>query len=601
MCGIFSYVQPRRLDEAAILRALQSRGPDAHGAMTLSLEKSRPDQVCSLLHTRLSIIDLSEEANQPMVDATGRYTIVFNGEIYNFRELRDQLRDRGHSFRTHSDTEVLLEGYKEWGKGVLDHLRGMFAFCIHDEKKQSLFLARDHFGMKPLYYLQDGPACCFSSTVQAILASDVRPGYTLDREAIGYYAAFGAFQSPDTIFREIRSLPPAHWIEYHDGELQIQRYWNPAEPLRDADEPVDTIRNRLRPLLFECVEKHLIADVPVGIFLSGGIDSSLIAGIASKVSNAPIHTFSIGLGKGMAGTDESKVAARTAKFLGAEHETILLGSVDFESLLQEFIDAIDMPSTDGLNAFLISRAIEHRVKVVLAGLGGDEMFAGYPVFHHVAALQKSPRWAQILRHLPAGVLYRIGKPYLRHAGQSLFDVLLAKRARGGLTADQKKRMRSLYIENEQILKTVSIFEIFGYMANTLLRDTDALTMSQSLEARTPFVDKDVYAFAMSVADRYKMVPGINKGLLVETFRDLLPEETYRLPKRGFTVPLDSWLAGYLTKNRQAELREVYHVFSLSPQMNPFSEQRTIKNRRDLCNVYRWIILLAWIQQHSCFY
>ena len=202
MCGIFGYVCPKRLNDQAILDSLRRRGPDAKGVRTFPLGTRPQEPPCVLLHTRLAVIDLSEQANQPMVDADGEYAIVYNGEIYNFRELRSQLQALGHRFRTHSDTEVLLAGYRQWGADVLQRLRGMFAFCVYDGPQESLFLARDPFGMKPLYYVRDGRSICFSSTVNAILRSGFHPTYSLDHEAIQYYLALGAFQSPDTIFRD---------------------------------------------------------------------------------------------------------------------------------------------------------------------------------------------------------------------------------------------------------------------------------------------------------------------------------------------------------------------------------------------------------------
>lgn len=594
MCGIFGYVAKQSLNDEAILKSLSRRGPDGRGCMTLPWCGQSEHLRCTLLHTRLAIIDLCESANQPMVDVSNNYVIIFNGEIYNYRDLRIELEKLGHRFLTQSDTEVLLYGYIRWGEGVLNRLRGMFAFCIYDNVGQKLFIARDHFGQKPLYYYQRGDMFCFSSSISAIFASGAQDRFTLSRDAIRYYLAFGSFISPDTILTEVKSLLPGHYLTYHAGSIQIMKYYDLEQQVSDSSDDKEELLRKLRGLMFDSVEKHMIADVPVGIFLSGGIDSSIIAGIASRVSKERIHTYSIGFKDGQSSQDETAVASKTARFLNSIHENILLDQQDFNVSLEEFLNAIDVPSVDGLNTFFISKAIGPRIKVILSGLGGDEMFAGYPVFHQIQELQHPTRIDGIVNRLPVKVLNRIGKDHLRYVGYSLFDILIEKRLIGELEDKKRTELRKYVVNNASPLKTVSIFEISNYMANVLLRDTDAVTMHHSLECRVPFVDRHVFAFAMSVSDTHKVRRGLNKPLLVETFSDLMIEETYKLPKRGFTLPVSIWMRRYLSDKRDDEIQQLAFDYNIFPYECPFDNNRKQYNSKETNNYYKWMILLKWI-------
>ena len=598
MCGIFGYISTKPLNDEAILESLRRRGPDGQGKITFSIVGRVAESRCTLLHTRLSIIDLSESANQPMVDASRNYAIVFNGEIYNYQDLRAELEGKGYHFLTESDTEVLLYGYIHWKEQILDRLRGMFAFCIFDKAEQKLFIAKDHFGIKPLYYYKDGDTFCFSSTVGAIMTSSVQSHFTLCRHAIHSYLGTGSFISPETVLQEVKSLLPGHYLMYRSGDIRINQYYNLSQQVSEGPNDRKVIKEKLRDLMFDSVKKHMIADVPIGIFLSGGIDSSLIAGIASRISKGKINTFTVCFKGSAIWQDETGISTKTAQFLGSNHENILLEQRDFDETIEEFLRAIDVPSVDGLNTFLVSKAINSRVKVVLSGLGGDEIFAGYPVFHEVQALQKVTRTDKILSKLPTKILNRIGKGYLKYINYSLFEILLDKRLVGELEDEEIHELRKYFVQNTSPLRTVSIFEISNYMANMLLRDTDAVTMYHSLECRVPFVDKDIFTFLMSLDDSHKVRKGLNKPLLVETFPDLIVEETYRSPKRYFILPLETWVRNYLFGKDHDALKKIAVCYNIYPNKCPFSKRMPILTYRNYMDCYKWLILLKWVEMNQ---
>lgn len=602
MCGIFGYISDKELNDSAVLKSMAPRGPDAEGVSTFRIQSKNGEQQCTLLHRRLSIIDLSISANQPMIDESKSYCIIFNGEIYNYRELRRKLEKAGYLFSTRSDTEVLLKGYIHWKEGVLNKIRGMFAFCVFDSLEQKLFMARDHFGQKPLYYYHDHKTFCFSSTISTFLRSGVHDKFTISKNSIKFYLAFGSFIAPDTIIEEIKLLMPGHFLIYKLGEIQISKYFDPRHYINNEAtmEVNETPHNTLRDILFRSIEQHMRSDVPLGIFLSGGIDSSLIAGIASKVSKEKIHTFSLGFkDKTYSYADETDIARKTSKFLNSIHKNIYIDENDFDSSVDDFINAIDVPSVDGLNMYFISKAIRPHLKVVLSGLGGDEMFCGYPVFKEVYKLFNLKRIDKYIYILPTKLLNRVGKSYLRYFGCSLFDILMDKRLIGKSDKEIESKMKEyIAIDGNNILKSLSVFEISNYMANMLLRDTDAITSHFSLECRVPFVDIEVFRFTMSVTDGYKVTNSINKPLLVRTFSDLLIEETYKRPKQGFVLPVSRWLNQHMNRERIKELYEVACHNDLFTDKCPFKGDGKIWGRETGSHYYKWFILLKWIKANQ---
>lgn len=598
MCGIFGYISKDSLNDEAILGSMARRGPDAKGKMSFPQERGNKGKRCTLLHRRLSIIDLSSSASQPMLDRSGQYSIVYNGMIYNYRELRAKLESLNYEFSTQSDTEVLLYSYIEWREGMLYKLRGMFAFCIYDNKEQRLFLVRDHFGQKPLYYYESNDTFCFSSTISALFASGIKSRFALSQHAIRYYLALGSFFAPNTILKGVKSLLPGHYLTYQNENIRLTKYFDLNQLISDSADSKENIRRNLRTLMFDCVEKHMHSDVPIGVFLSGGIDSSIIAGIASKVSNERIKTFTIGFKQSKSLQDETTIASKTAKHINSVHENIFLDQEDFDSSFDEFINAIDQPSVDGLNTYFISKAVSDRIKVILSGIGGDEMYAGYPIFHQVNELQNLSFIDKFVSKLPRKLLNHIGKSYLNYVDYSLFDILMDKRLLGELSNKYRIELKENIVRNEMVLKTISIFEISGYMSNVLLRDTDAVTMFHSIECRAPFVDKEVFKFAMSVPDKYKIDRQINKALLVNTFSDLLIKETYGLPKRGFILPISKWIKNYLCTEKNNIIKRTAINFNVFPYECPLNQKPHKFNVNLVNKNYKWVVLMSWIEKNK---
>lgn len=595
MCGIFGYISESPLNDQGIINALSNRGPDDNGIYVLT-DNSNP--IGKLIHTRLSIIDLSKRASQPMSDNSGRFTITYNGEIYNFKEIKRDLEGKGHHFRTTSDTEVLLLGYKEWGINVLEKLQGMFSFAIWDQYNKILFLARDHFGMKPLYYHHSNKGFCFGSTIKSIFKSGMLDKFTLDKNSISAYWKTGAFVPPDTIVTEIKCLLPGQYIILTNNKIEIHQYFSAEEQRKSENIDFQATQRNLRNLLIETVEKHLISDAPLGIFLSGGIDSSLIAAIASKVLKKPTHTFTVGFNDSKHWNDETVVAEKTARFIGSQHENVILDKMVFQNNFDEFLDAIDVPSIDGLNSFLISKAVKTKVKVILSGLGGDEMFAGYPVFHEAFSLQKITFLDRIIQYLPTGILFRLKKSHLQNLGKTLYEILLSKRCLQGVDDNCRKLLYHYFFEDEEPLKTITLFEIKNYMANMLLRDADAVSMHNSLEVRTPFVDKNILNFVLSIQDSYKISKKHNKSLLVNSFSDLLIKETYTNKKTGFVLPVNDWIAKSETeiiKNRLTEYESLLDSNNLL-----FFNSQKINSAKNGKEFYLWLVFFKWIENNSCY-
>jgi len=569
MCGIWGTVNiaDQHVAEAAAL-AMHHRGPDDHGAYVAQ----QPCPV-ALVNTRLSIIDLSPAGHQPMCTPDGRYWIVYNGEVYNFQPLRERLLGLGHIFRSHSDTEVILHAYQEWGADCLEHLRGMFAFAIWDMQEARLFVARDRLGIKPVYYaLSPDPAggpdrLVFASELKALLASGlIRPA--LNAQALHHYLSFYAVPSPYTILEGVHALPAGHFLVFEDGHLRTEKYWDVPvqEPLEMSE---DAIRRRLRELLEESIELRMIADVPVGAFLSGGIDSSAVVALMTRASGERLRTFSIGFGQEGQDIDERSAARVLADYYQTEHTEVIVTGEQVREQLPHIIRALDQPSGDGLNTYLVSQATAQHVKVALSGLGGDELFAGYPQFRLFQQADSARRTWQVLPE------------FLRGLGRSMGEIIspvgrVAYWLDGDLL-DRYGRVRVLYDEATKLslysptainalaapepsleylgrfvhpaetgsIESLTRLELKNYMAHTLLRDTDAMSMAHSLEVRVPLIDHELVEFAARIPPRLKLHRGQTKHIFIEALRDVLPVEVLSRPKRGFEMPVAAWLQGPL--------------------------------------------------------
>jgi asparagine synthase (glutamine-hydrolysing) len=553
ICGVASAngsADPERV--ARMSATLVHRGPDSAGEFN--------DGTVALAARRLSIIDL-ETGDQPIANEDGTLHVVQNGELYNYRELRRELERAGHTFRTHGDTEVLLHLYEQHGDGFAERLRGMFAVAIWDAPRRRLVLARDRFGIKPLYYRATGDELAFASELRALPRGEV------DLDALEAFLAFNSIPAPLTIFRETRKLPPGHLLQWEDGHVRLERFARPApvpaDELRDDDEAelVEELRARLR----DSVRAHLVSDVPVGVLLSGGVDSALLAALAAEESAEPLRTFSIGFEE--RSFDELDDARRVAERYGTQHRELVLRP-DAALLLPALAETFDEPFADSsaLPTYLVSQLAASDVKVALSGEGGDELFGGYYTYAadllaaRVGGLARLAR--PLVERLPsssrkASLDYRAKRfvrsahlqPLERHHG---WKEIFSPAARAELTGrrssfDPVDLLRARYAETEGAdeLARLQDVDLGIYLVDDLLVKTDRASMAHSLEARVPYLDTLVTNLALALPTRHKVRGLAKKVLLRKAAEPLLPREIVRGKKRGFSIPAAAWLRGEL--------------------------------------------------------
>jgi asparagine synthase (glutamine-hydrolysing) len=558
----------------AMSSRLVHRGPDSDGVFH--------DGGVALAMRRLSIIDL-EHGDQPISNEDGTVTVVQNGEIYNYRELRGELERRGHRFATHSDTEVLVHLYEEHGDSFVERLRGMFAIALWDSREHRLLLARDRFGIKPLYYRLAGGTLSFASELKAMLE---QPGFSreIDPQAVAAYLAFNSIPAPLTIFVEARKLPAGTLLVWREGELSQSRYARPA-PVRAAEarrRPAGELADELRETLRGSIRAHLVADVPVGVLLSGGVDSAGIVALAAGEQADPVKTFSVGFEE--SSFDELDRARSVARRYGTDHHEIVLRP-DAVELFPKLVEAFDEPFGDSsaLPTYLVSELAAGEVKVALSGEGGDELFGGY--YTYVADLL-APRVgrlaalaAPLAEMLPSSdskvSLDYKAKRFARgarlpplerhHAWKEIFSrqsqaALLGSRDPGW---DPVDLYRERYAETAgaEPLARLQDVDLGIYLVDDLLVKTDRSSMAHSLELRVPFLDNEVAAMALGLATPLKVRGLAKKRLLRQALAPLLPKEILGGPKQGFSIPVAAWLRGPL----QGFAREVLSAESLSRQ------------------------------------
>lgn len=561
MCGIAGILSAHSFDRQRAetsLRTLRGRlhhrGPDDGGEWYSS------DGQAALGHTRLAILDLSPAGHQPMLSPDGRFAITFNGEIYNFRELRARLEASGHSFRSDSDTEVLLALYEEHGASMVSELRGMFSFCIWDAIQRSAFLCRDPFGIKPLYYaVGPGPTLAFASELRALQGAGLC-STDLDPAALMRYFRMGSVGGPGTLLKGAAVLPAGHSLFWKAGQVTVTEYWRPTF------EPEASMRAReavacTRAALIDSVRAHFVSDVPVGLFLSGGIDSTVLLALAGVAGQREVATFAVGVDDPL--LDESHVARRTAAHFGSRHLETTLGGRQGTDCLHRFLERIDQPSIDGFNTFVVSEfARSQGIKVVLSGIGGDELFGGYPSFLKVPALH---RWASAARLIPGlgplagSLLATNSSPRMRRLGEFLAHpatMLDAYRSfRGIFTLNEARQLAATFsgcsvadlpdslpapqFRASDVGDSMSALELSLYMGHQLLPDSDVMSMSQGLELRVPFVDKQLFSSLSAVPSSLRLRPG--KRLLLDAVPEV-PEWVARQPKRGFVFPYQRWMS-----------------------------------------------------------
>ncbi|HXA78390.1 MAG TPA: asparagine synthase (glutamine-hydrolyzing) [Candidatus Acidoferrales bacterium] len=591
MCGICGVIGIESNDAGEIIvrrmmAAMVHRGPDEEGTLLAS--------PVAVGMRRLSIVDLPG-GSQPVWNETETLATVYNGEIYNFRELRAELEALGHRFRTHSDTEVVVHAYESWGERSVGRLNGMFAFAVVEMpqgragRAARVFLARDRMGIKPLYYARVGSQLLFASEVRALLASGCVSA-RISSAVIPAYLLFGSVCEPLTLIEGVASLPPAHSMSVPAAlpasTPEATRYWDArsAAP-KPAPESAAAPGKQVRALLESAVASHLMADVPVGVFLSSGLDSTAIAALASRARTG-IHTFTVAFAD--AEFSEAEIARRTARRLGTDHRELTLSDQEMIARLDEAIAAFDQPSMDGINTYFVSWAARQAgLKVALSGLGSDEFFGGYSPFRSTSKVARAAATARLLprplRAFLAGGLARTNAfgsspdssrkataafldpdalPHPYFFTRLLFTphaVVSALRVKSSLwsdslwwrwLADSSRRASSM-----DAFTAVSWLELRSYMLNTLLRDTDTMSMSHSLEVRVPFLDAPLVEYVLSLPANAKRGDARPKALLIEALGDLLPEEIVAQRKRTFTFPWEHWLRGALGKRVAAGLAE----------------------------------------------
>jgi asparagine synthase (glutamine-hydrolysing) len=572
MCGICGEL---RLDggvaaagELTAMRdRLAHRGPDAAGTFVSD------DRHSGLAFRRLRIIDLSANGDQPMPNEDGSVRVVFNGEIYNFKELRRRLEARGHRFRSHSDTETIVHLYEESGADCVRELDGMFAIAIWDERKRRLLLTRDRAGKKPLFYYHDGHRFAFASEIKAFFGHPDIP-IAIDPEAVPQYLRHGYVPGPRTFYRQVFQVPPGTTISVdEDGTIDAQRYWHLEFP-REGEVPsitIDAAADGVRSRLTAAVARRLISDVPLGAFLSGGIDSTIIVGLMSAIVQGPVRTFSIGF-EGEAAYDETAYARIAAERFKTEHTEFHVRPSAFE-LIDPLIWHHDGPFGDSsaVPTFIVSKLTREKVTVVLTGDGGDELFAGYMRFYAALASERFPRWLAGPARALAGALptpaddrhwiargQRFARPLGRPieeriaAWHSIFFDELPALLRPDFAASlpaadplQHVSAERPLLEGRSALSRLLHANFTSYLADDLLVKTDRCTMANSLEARSPFLDRELIEYAARLPDDFKLRGRQTKVILRRAFADLLPPAIARRGKMGFGVPVGSWFRGEL--------------------------------------------------------
>src|SRR3954447_22682337 len=563
MCGICGLVVGERerapdLDAVARMSGrLVHRGPDDDGLFH--------EGPMALAARRLSIIDLAG-GHQPIANEDGSCVVVQNGEIYNYRQLKRELEGRGHRFATDCDTEVLVHGYEEWGESFVERLRGMFAVALWDKRRQRLLLARDRFGIKPLYYRHAGGGLSFASELKAMLE---QPGFSreIDPQAVSAYLAFNSIPAPLTIFKEARKLPPGHLLVWEGGEVALRRYArpgpSPAQEVRSGS--AEDLAAELREVLDDSVRGHLVADVPVGVLLSGGVDSGGLAALASRHVDEPLRTFSIGFEE--EGFDELSRARMLAERYGTDHHDLVLRP-DAVELFPNLVESFDEPFGDSsaLPTYLVSKLAAGEVKVALSGEGGDELFGGYYTYVADLLARRVGRLAALARPLAEALPSsdsRVGfdykaKRFVRAATlpplerHHAWKEIHSAQRRGALMGarpdwDPVDLYRERYAETggAQRLARMQDVDLGIYLVDDLLVKTDRLSMAHSLELRVPLLDQRVADFALALPDRLKVRGFAKKRLLRRALAPMLPREIVHGRKQGFSIPLAAWLRGPL--------------------------------------------------------
>lgn len=627
MCGITGIVG-QQINKTSHLSAIKKmndaiahRGPNSEGIWN--------DEHCFLGHRRLSIIDLSEAGNQPFFSQDKRYVMVYNGELYNYKEIKLELQRAEHGsknlpyiFRTSTDTEVILAAYLRWGTDCVKRFNGMFAFAIWDTLEQKLVIARDRMGVKPLYYQFKNNTLLFGSEIRALINSGLIDK-KINLKSVAEYIQYTTVHAPNTILQDVLMLMPGHILEFNiqNSSFNISQYWNINDFTKTKEDlSYKQTCQRVNELLTASVERRLVADVPFGAFLSGGIDSSAIVGLMSKVSSEKVQTFNVSFDEGE--FSEAKYAKQIAEKFNTEHHEIKLTPNDFLKQLPEALSAIDHPSGDGPNSYIVSKATKNAgITIALSGLGGDELFAGYDIFKRYYELENKS-WLNIVPAKGlAGKLLAAKKKSVQ--GDKTAEILNLDTINGfnaypinrklfnqkdyaGLLKEHynsdnfiKNVIKKSETDKKHILSRVSLFEIQTYMQNVLLRDADQMSMAVALEVRVPFLDYKLVEFALSINDEYKY-PHTQKKLLVDALGDLLPDNIVNRPKMGFVLPWKEWLKNDLKDFCEENIAQFSKRSFVNREAVLLIWNRFLNNDPKITwsRVWHLVVLNHWINTHQ---
>lgn len=644
MCGICGKIniedkEIRRELIARMNSELSHRGPDDEG---IYINNSSPGTGQALVsvglgHKRLSIIDLSEAGRQPMSNEDGSIQMVFNGEIYNFKNLKKELEQNGHHFTSQTDCEVIIHLYEKEGIECIKKLNGMFAFALWDSKNQTLFLCRDRLGIKPLFYCWDGKSLYFASEIKSILC-DPEVSKNMDWNALNLYLTLNYIPAPYTIFKKIKKLDPGCYILVRKEGLEIKQYWDiekGTESYENKEKNIGTYKKNLYDLLEDSVRIRLIADVPLGAFLSGGLDSSIIVGLMSRVSNSPINTYSIGY-KDAPLFDETEYAREVAKLNHTHHHEIILSAKDVLDTIPEVLTYLDEPFADSsaIPQYIVSRETKKHVKVALSGDGADELFAGYRMY-------SGEYWYSRYKLFPCVLRTKLIEPLLTSLPDSRDKYLLEhiRRMKKFVTGAKDRFEDRLFAWNEifseelrekiinkkkiepdkinpdlgkeMLLKRLNSYDSDNinrmlYMdlkislPNDMLSKVDLMSMRNSLEVRVPFLDHRLVEYVFQIRGNLKLKGKKGKYILLETFKNILPPLLLNKPKWGFEIPISKWLKSelrflineYLSKKRI----ETQGIFNFKPVEKLIDD--LFQNRSDTSwHLWNLIVFQAWYSRH----
>ena len=559
MCGICGYIGTKSLSQEELNKmndTMYHRGPDDKGVWTSKVS----EHFVGLAHRRLAIMDLSALGHQPMFSEDENIGIVFNGEIYNFMELRDELIEKGYEFKSRSDTEVLLYSYCEWGESMLHKLEGMFAFAICDRKKDKLFLARDRMGEKPLYYYWNGKDFAFASTLSPIMKY---PYFQkkIRKDILAGYLCNKFIMSPDTIFEDVWKLEAGGYLVWENGKIKVTHYWNAWEKYQEKSQKVvksfSEAKYTLRRLLDDSVKRRMVADVPVGIFLSGGIDSSLVAATAQQQSKVPIKTFTIGFHEKK--WDEAPRARKISEYLGTDHTEVYISYDDIVNLVDSIPIFFDEPFADSsqIPTMLVSELAKRQVTVALAGEGGDELFCGYKRYDWVKISQyldgigtlgnrllEFPIISEldIKSKLPVRERVFLNNRDIRYKTQ-YFSMAREEIAKKLVLGNSKRAQHSceekINVRDWQIRRM--LVDQQQYLPDEILQKSDKASMKYSLELRCPLLDYHIVEYLYQMPQKFKYHYGTKKYILKQLVYEKIPKELLDMPKKGFSVPLAKWL------------------------------------------------------------